>query len=308
MRILKLSKLKGQFTRYDLSIEGVHNFVAEGAVVHNTSTHISWNHNNQTVKFFSGGASHEAFKSLFDEESLKAKFQEQFPDKSVIVYGEGYGGKEQGMSKTYGPNLCFTAFDIQVDDWWLETTNAHQVATSLGLEFVPYRVIPATVEALNAERDLPSEVAVRRGCGNNKDKFGFCPPIREGIVVRPVMRCYFEGAERIVSKHKRIEFSERKSDVQLGDEVKMKALADAEAIATEWVTPMRLSHVLDKLGNPSDISKVPDVIKAMIEDVYREGAGEIVESKDANKAIGKKTVFFYKKHITAPEFQTEEAQ
>lgn len=274
--------------------------------VHGTSANVSWNIKDSQVHYFSGGASYEMFKTLFAHEALKQKLQELFPDKSVTLYGEAYGGKEQGMKLTYGDTLQFIVFDVKVEDFWLDTENAKDVCTKLGLEFVPYRIIPATADALDAERDLPSEVAVRRGCGQNKDKFGFCPPIREGIVVRPVMRVYFESAERIVSKHKRSEFSERKSEVRIDDPEKMKSLSDADAIAEEWVTSMRLTHVLDKLGNPTDMGKVPDVIKAMLEDVYREGSGEVVESKDANKAIGKKTVQLFKKLITAPEFKQEE--
>jgi hypothetical protein len=40
-----------------------------------------------------------------------------------------------------------------------------------------------------------------------------------------------------------------------------------------------------------------DIIKAMIEDVYREGKGEIIESKEASKAIGQKTVQLFKQKL-----------
>ena len=35
----------------------------------------------------------------------------------------------------------------------------------------------------------------------------------------------------------------------------------------------------------------------MVEDVYREGEGELVQSKAVEKAIGKKTVFLFKKKL-----------
>ena len=39
------------------------------------------------------------------------------------------------------------------------------------------------------------------------------------------------------------------------------------------------------------------IIKAMIEDVLREAAGEIVESKELRKAIGAKTIKLFKQHL-----------
>jgi len=59
-----------------------------------------------------------------------------------------------------------------------------------------------------------------------------------------------------------------------------------------------LTHVLDKIGNPTEMSQVREVLKAMIEDVYREAKDEIVESKTTEKAINKKTVELYKNKIS----------
>ena len=43
MKIIKKEKIEERFIRFDLSIEDTHNFVCEGIVVHNTSSHISLN-------------------------------------------------------------------------------------------------------------------------------------------------------------------------------------------------------------------------------------------------------------------------
>ena len=73
----------------------------------------------------------------------------------------------------------------------------------------------------------------------------------------------------------------------------------AKAIAEEWVTNLRLEHVLQKF--PADVSmeSMGDIIRAMIEDVYREGKGEIVESKEASKAIGNKAVQLFKQKLNS---------
>ena len=73
----------------------------------------------------------------------------------------------------------------------------------------------------------------------------------------------------------------------------------AKAVAAEWVVPNRLDHVLDKLGNPNDVSDTGKVIEAMVEDVMREGAGEIADTKAVRRAIGAAAAKLFKARVTA---------
>jgi hypothetical protein len=90
------------------------------------------------------------------------------------------------------------------------------------------------------------------------------------VVLRPPIEVTLNGNHRVVAKHKRQTFSERVTPQKVVDPTKLVVLAEASAIAKEWVTPMRLAHVLDKLPRPLDMSVTPQVITAMIADVYRE--------------------------------------
>lgn len=254
--------------------------------IHGTSANIKWK--DEKVIFFSGGEKHEKFIKLFDEKKLSKKFEELF-DCDVVVFGEAYGGKCQGMSETYGKELKFIVFDVKVGDNWLDVPNAHKVATKLGLEFVDYHKVFTDINSLNNERDTPSKQAFRNGCGNDK--------LREGVVLRPLMELKKNNGERIIVKHKREEFLETKTKREVNPE-QLKVLEKANEIAEEWVTPMRLSHILDHLKNPTEISDTGNVIKAMIEDVFREAKGEIIESQGVSKAIGKKTAILYKNKIS----------
>lgn len=254
--------------------------------IHGTSAHVRWK--DGKVGFFAGGEKHDKFVSLFDEESLGIKFSELF-DCDVVVYGEAYGGKCQGMSGTYGKELRFVAFDVNVGGIWLDVPNAEDVARKLGLDFVVWNKIPTTIEAIDKERDRYSAQAFKNGVAANA--------IREGVVLRPLVELIKSNGKRIISKHKRDEFMETKTKRDVDPE-KLRVLEEAKEIADEWVTPMRLEHVLDKLGNPNDISKTGIVIKAMIEDVYREASGEIKESKTAQQAIGKACAKLYKSKIS----------
>jgi len=253
--------------------------------IHGTSAHVRFK--DGEVAFFSGGEKHDKFVDLFDKEFLTEKFTELF-DCDVVIYGEAYGGKCQGMSATYGKELKFIVFDVKVDGIWLDVPNAEDVAKKLGLEFVAYEKIPTELKYIDAERDKMSSQAIRNGLGYDK--------LREGVVLRPLIELIKSNGKRVISKHKRDEFIETKTPREVDPE-KLKILAESKEIAEEWVTPMRLEHVLDKLGNPDDISATGTVIKAMIEDIFREAEGEIVESKTAQQAIGKASAILYKSKI-----------
>jgi hypothetical protein len=256
--------------------------------IHGTSAHISWNPLTHVIHYFAGGESHEKFIALFDDNLLKQKFNEMFPDMGVVVFGEAYGGKQQGMSHTYGKELKFIGFDVKVGENWLNVPNANDVCNKLGLEFVYFVQIDVTLPNLMAERDKPSVQAVRNGCGDDKK--------REGIVLRPLVEMRLNNGERVICKYKPDEFNETKTKREVNPET-LKILADAKEIAEEWVTNMRLEHVLQKFPADVNMESMGDVIKAMVEDVNREASGEIVGSKEANKAIGAKTVQLFKQKL-----------
>lgn len=252
--------------------------------VHGTSAHLSWAGNN--LSFHSGGEKHERFVSVFAPD-IADKFVGLGHPK-VTVYGEAYGGKQQGMSDTYGTNLCFIVFDVKIDDVWLSVPQAYDVATKLGLEFVPFEIVSTDIEELNRVRDLPSEVAVRR-CIET-------PMPREGVVLRPLVEMTLNNGERIICKHKQEGFRETKHPRKVVDASQLQVLTDAEAIADEYVVPMRMEHILLKLPEEQrkDPKMIPVIMNLMIEDVLKESHGEIVVTDTVRKAIGKKAAVMFK--------------
>lgn len=253
--------------------------------VHGTSAHVRWKEG--ALGFSSGGEKHERFVGLFDEEKLTEGFKSLAHEK-VVIYGEAYGGKQQGMRDTYGADLCFIAFDVRIGDFWLDVPNAVQVAESLGFEFVPWEKGPAEIEWLDSQKDRPSRVAQLRGMGDDKKS--------EGVVLRPPFEVTLNNGERVICKHKRDDFSETRTARKVDPE-KLQVLEDAKEIALEWITDMRLSHVLDGLPQPHGMEQARDLIRAMIEDVEREGEGEIVMSREANKAIASRTMVLFKARL-----------
>jgi hypothetical protein len=178
---------------------------------------------------------------------------------------------------------------VKIGNFWYNVPRAEKNVIGLGLEFVHYVKIPATIEEIDKQRDADSIQAIRNGMGPGH--------MREGVVLRPLVEYVHQGENggRIICKHKRDEFKETKTTRSVDPEKQVK-LEKANEIADEWVTEMRLNHVLDKIPG-HDISKMGLIIKNMIEDVRRESTGEAVIEEDAAKAIGRKTVSLYKEML-----------
>ena len=252
--------------------------------IHGTSCHINWD--GGLVTFFSGGVPHEKFVELFKDIPLVELFTAKLGNECCRVHGEGYGGRCQGMSDTYGNDLKFIAFDVKVGESWLAVPQAEALAKSLGFEFVHYVKIPTTLEAIDAERDAPSVQAKRNGITEDKP--------REGVVLRPLIELRKNNGERIISKHKGEAFAEHRRAPKVLPAGQLEVLHAAEAVADQWVVPMRLEHILQEHPGAAGLEDTGTIIRAMLADVHKEDDGTIVWSKAVEKAISKKAAELWK--------------
>jgi hypothetical protein len=278
--------------------------------IHGTSAHIGWrkefelgdgnsfSKGSDNLYFFSGGEKYENFIKLFDHDSLRsgmAAVAKKMCVDSLVVYGEAYGGRQQGMKATYGEELKFVAFDVKTPYNWLDVSSAHDVCKILGLEFVDYVKIPNTLAHLDAARDADSVQAIRNGTGSGK--------LREGIVIRPLVEREDRRGNRVILKLKRNEFRETKKTREV-DPNKVEKLLAAQEIADEYVTENRLDHVLDHLAarqlyfNEAGMAMTSDVVREMLGDVKREAGDDVVWSKEAERAVGTRAAKLYKSKIT----------
>lgn len=271
--------------------------------IHGTSAHISYDPDQDRVTAYSGGADHLVFVSLFDFDKTKDQFKSLGIAKKMTLYGEAYGGKILRMANTYGGNLRFVAFDFLVgDDLWYSVPQAEEMAKHLGQEFVDYVRVPCQLPFLDAERDRPSTQAKRNGIGDDK--------LREGIVLRPLVEAVWGANKtRVIAKHKGEKFCEtahmKTKPIDLD---KIQAMAGAEAIANEWVTDMRLDHVLN--GRVPCHEIIGEVLASMVEDIEREAAGEVVTDdgkldRATRGAVCRKAALLLKARISALVSATE---
>ena len=252
--------------------------------IHGTSATIKYK--NGKVRFHPGGEKYETFISSFKNpkpEQITDSIIKQFNGKNIIFYGEAYGGKQQNMSATYGLDCKFVVFDIKYDNKWLDVEEAENYTLNIGLEFVHYKCGPNTIDWLNKQRDAPSVQAQRNGMGNDK--------IREGIVIRAVEKqtCMF--------KYKRSEFCETNSHRESTLVKDMAIQTNAKEIVDEWIVPMRLSHVKDRLlqemneRSEKRLSNrdIPKFMNYLMEDIKREAKGEI-KINNNNERIMRKLI------------------
>jgi len=252
--------------------------------IHGCSAHIQWK--DKLITYFPGGIKLESFVKIFNNDFLKSKFSE-LAINDIIIYGEVYGGACQKMSDVYGKNLKFIAFDVKIEDVWLCVPDAFDICSQFNIEFVHYEKVKTEIEILDKLANDYSIQSIRNGIKE--------PKKREGIVLRPLVELIKNNGSRIISKHKNDTFKEREHLPKISEE-SLKIYEEAQSAVNEFVTEMRLSHILGKLTE-CNIEDAGMIIKFMIEDVFREAKGEIIENTEIKKLIGKKTAIMFKQRI-----------
>jgi len=110
---------------------------------------------------------------------------------AAIVYGEGYGPKIQGGGK-YSQSHRFVVFDVRIGQWWLNRDDVTDIATKLGMPYVPLIGYGTLHDAI---------ATVRKGLVSQWGDFE-----AEGIVARPVVEMLDRGGRRIITKIKARDF------------------------------------------------------------------------------------------------------
>lgn len=123
---------------------------------------------------------HEALRKLFPH--------------GGVMYGEGCGGKIQGMGSLYGDTETFVLFDVRVGPWWLRRSEVDAVARAMGLRTAPVVGRGSLLDLVALVRGgLPS----RFGSGR-----------AEGVVARPCVDLRERGGLRVIAKLKHRDFEQ----------------------------------------------------------------------------------------------------
>lgn len=128
----------------------------------------------------------EYYLKTFVSSGLDKIIEQEFGDKEVIFFGEGYGGKIQGNGG-YG-NTSFILFDIMVNGRYLTRDKVLYYANLFGLDIVPIMLTGTIDEAIAYVKEEPQS-----NIGNIA---------LEGLVGTPICPMLTSSGERIITKVK----------------------------------------------------------------------------------------------------------
>jgi hypothetical protein len=95
---------------------------------------------------------------MFCNTETEELFEQVFGEKSVILFGEGYGAKIQ-KGGNYLPDRCsFILFDIYVvdSDIWLRRSDIESIAKTFGIDVVPIIMVGNLFDAVSFVKSKPN--------------------------------------------------------------------------------------------------------------------------------------------------------
>lgn len=121
-------------------------------------------------------------------------FEQTFGEKEVILFGEGYGAKIQGVGASYRPDVSFILFDVLIGDNYQPRDRVEDIAKMFDLEIVPI-VYTGTIDG-----------AIDYVRSNPKSTIG--EAMMEGVVGRPLVEMKDRCGNRMIVKIKYNDFKE----------------------------------------------------------------------------------------------------
>lgn len=131
-------------------------------------------------------------QDIFLTNEVEELFEQKFGEKEVILFGEGYGVKIQGVGGLYRSDVGFILFDVMIGENYQPRSTVEDVATCFGLEIVPI-ILRGTIEdAIQFVKTHPTST------------IGSAP--MEGVVGRPMVEMRDRCGKRVIVKIKTCDF------------------------------------------------------------------------------------------------------
>ncbi len=124
-----------------------------------TNIRIFWNPQNPVPVMFGGRTDNAQLPTKLlmhlTDTFTKEKLEKCFGDKSVVLFGEGYGPKIQACGGRYRNDISFILFDVVIARCWLEKDSVIDIACQLGIEHTINQQIMSTSEIVDFVRSHP---------------------------------------------------------------------------------------------------------------------------------------------------------
>lgn len=134
----------------------------------------------------------EKLNSIFVNTETEELFEQTFGEKEVILFGEGYGAKIQGVGSQYRHDVGFILFDVMINGNYQSRESVEKIAECFSLEIVPIIVTGTIQQAIDFVKSNP------------KSTIGTA--YMEGVVGRPKVELQDRTGKRIIVKIKSRDF------------------------------------------------------------------------------------------------------
>lgn len=188
--------------------------------------------------------------------------------KDVVVYGELYGNKYDGVAGFCKPSQStiqyfhepfFRAFDILVDSVFLDFDDAQSLLNSHGIPVIPVLHRGSFESCRSQPREFLTTIPALHGLSDIADNFA------EGFVLRPVLE-ERKRDTRLIWKMRHSKFLEQWKQKNSRESCPHEEMYD---IAETYVNENRLNNVLSHMTE-EERKDFPLVLKAFREDVLQE--------------------------------------
>ncbi len=97
-------------------------------------------------------------QNIFNNAHTIDYMEDNFQGANVCFYGEGYGGKIQAATRTYGLIQRFICFDIWVNGIWLQRSDVEAICVKIDIPIVPVVAIEnLTLMEIYCNQGFPSK-------------------------------------------------------------------------------------------------------------------------------------------------------
>lgn len=138
----------------------------------------------------------DSLNKIFGTTETEELFEQIFGEKNVILFGEGYGGRIQGVGNEYRPDESFILFDVLIGENYQTREWVEKTAQMFGIKAVPVLFTG------------PLQAGIDYVCGHPKSVVAMKDTYMEGVVARPKVELKDRCGRRVIVKIKWKDFKD----------------------------------------------------------------------------------------------------
>lgn len=138
----------------------------------------------------------DSLNKIFGTTEAEELFEQTFGEKNVILFGEGYGGKIQGVGNEYRPDESFILFDVLIGENYQTREWVEKTAQMFGIKAVPVLFTG------------PLQAGIDYVCGHPKSVVAMKDTYMEGVVARSKVELKDRCGRRVIVKIKWKDFKD----------------------------------------------------------------------------------------------------